>query len=118
MGNVWGVIIGALVIEWINETGLKQFGAWYNGQFNAHVDFPSWNFFIFGVILVLMMLFRREGLLPETRTRQILREPARTELEAVGADIEAGETEIDVEIDETPDELVSTEASGPDGGKP
>ena len=117
MGNVWGVIIGALMIEWINETGLKQFGAWYNGQFNAHVDFPSWNFFIFGVILVLMMLFRREGLLPETRTRQILREPSRTELEAVGADIEAGETDIDVEIDETPDELVRTDA-GPDGGKP
>jgi branched-chain amino acid transport system permease protein len=81
------------------------------------VDFPSWNFFIFGVILVLMMLFRREGLLPETRTRQILREPARTELESVGSDIEAGETDIDVEIDETPDELVRTDA-GPDGGKP
>jgi branched-chain amino acid transport system permease protein len=35
-----------------------------------------------------MMLFRREGLLPETRTKQVLQEPERGEIEAVGADLE------------------------------
>ena len=32
--------------------------------------------------------FRREGLLPETRTKQVLQEPERTEIESVGADLE------------------------------
>ena len=35
-----------------------------------------------------MMLFRREGLMPEARTRLVLREPGRTEAEALGADLE------------------------------
>jgi len=34
------------------------------------------------------MLFRREGLLPESRTRQVLQEPERGQLESVGADLE------------------------------
>jgi branched-chain amino acid transport system permease protein len=95
MGNVWGVIIGALVLSWINNTGLAQFGQLFNNQFHTNINFPSYNYLIFGVILVLMMLFRREGLLPEARTRQILREPARVEMESVGADIDEGEAEIE-----------------------
>ena len=35
---------------------------------------------IFGMLLVLMMLFRREGLIPEKRTRLLM--AARTELES------------------------------------
>jgi branched-chain amino acid transport system permease protein len=115
MGNVWGVIIGALLIAWINYTGLAQFGNWFNGQFNTNVDFVSWNFFVFGVILVLMMLFRREGMLPESRTRLIMREPARTELEAVGADIEAGEAEQVRITEESEEELVAAEPASRDG---
>jgi branched-chain amino acid transport system permease protein len=115
MGNVWGVIIGALLIAWINYTGLAQFGNWFNGQFNTHVDFTSWNFLIFGIILVLMMLFRREGLLPESRTRLIMREPARTELEAVGSDIEAAEAEEFAVAEESEEELVAAEPAPRDG---
>ncbi|HEY3086526.1 MAG TPA: branched-chain amino acid ABC transporter permease [Jatrophihabitantaceae bacterium] len=115
MGNVWGVIIGALLIAWINYTGLAQFGNWINDQFNTHVNFTSWNFLIFGVILVLMMLFRREGLLPESRTRLIMREPARTELEVLGADIEAAEAENVAVAEETEEELVAAEPAPRDG---
>jgi branched-chain amino acid transport system permease protein len=88
MGNVWGVLVGALVLSWINTTGLQQFGTSFNNAFGTSIDFPSYNFFIFGALLILMMLFRREGLLPEARTRQVLREPERGEIEAVGADLE------------------------------
>ena len=118
MGNVWGVIIGALLISWLNYTGLAQIGNWYNTQFNTNIDFVSYNFLIFGVILVLMMLFRREGLLPESRTRLIMREPMRTEMEGLGADIEAAEEEDEVILEqETEDELVGTETTGrSDGG--
>jgi branched-chain amino acid transport system permease protein len=117
MGNVWGVIIGALLISWINYTGLAQIGDWYNTQFNTNVDFVSYNFLIFGVILVLMMLFRREGLLPESRTRLIMREPARTEMESVGADIEAAEDTV-AGVEEPEEELVTVDTAPRDGDKP
>jgi len=88
MGNVWGVFIGALVLEWINSTGLNQFGSSVNSALGTSINFSSYNFLIFGSLLIIMMLFRREGLLPETRTRHVLREPGRTEIESVGADLE------------------------------
>jgi branched-chain amino acid transport system permease protein len=72
-----------------------QFGNTFNDTFGTHVDFPSKTFLLFGAILVLMMLFRREGLVPETRTRQVLREPERGQLESVGADMEGGQGDVD-----------------------
>jgi len=74
MGNVWGVLLGALAISWFNSTGLPQIGDSFNDTFGTSVDFPSFNFLIFGGVLVLMMLFRREGFLPESRTRLVLHE--------------------------------------------
>ena len=88
MGNVWGVLIGGLALSWINLVGLKEIGNTVNSALGTSIDFPSFNFLVFGAILIGMMLFRREGLIPESRTRQILREPERGELEAVGADLE------------------------------
>jgi len=95
MGNVWGVMLGALVLAWFNATGLKEGGASFNSAFGTDIDFTSYSFLIFGGVLVLMMLFRREGLLPESRTRLVLREPGRTEAEALGADMEAPAPELD-----------------------
>jgi len=95
MGNVWGVILGALSIAWINSTGMKQFGSTFNDAFGTNVDFPSKTYLLFGSILVLMMLFRREGLVPETRTKQVLREPERGQLESVGADLEGGQDDLE-----------------------
>jgi branched-chain amino acid transport system permease protein len=88
MGNVWGVMIGALMLAWINSTLLPQLGATINESLGTEINFPSYNFLIFGSILVLMMLFRREGMFPETRTRQLVKEPERTELEDLHADLE------------------------------
>jgi branched-chain amino acid transport system permease protein len=88
MGNVWGVLLGGLILEWINAVGLPQFGNSFNSTFKTDINFPSYNFLIFGLLLIVMMLFRREGLLPEARTKQVLREPERTSIESVGADLE------------------------------
>jgi len=74
MGNVWGVIVGALAISWVNSTGLPAFGDTVNGALGTDINFPSYNFLLFGGILVLMMLYKREGLLPESRLKQILHE--------------------------------------------
>jgi branched-chain amino acid transport system permease protein len=119
MGNVWGVTIGALLLAWINSTGLGQFGDWFDSTFSAHINFPSYNYMIFGILLVLMMLFRREGFLPEQRTRQILREPTRTEMESIGADIEGAEAEIELEQERAALSGAAAappaESTGPDG---
>jgi len=120
MGNVWGVMIGALGLAWFNSTGLPQFGNAFNESFGTEINFPSYNYLIFGLVLVLMMLFRREGLLPETRTRLVLREPGRTELESMGAELEdpAPELEVLVRADEQahhpvdPDQPATTKSSG------
>ncbi|CAB4334633.1 MAG: hypothetical protein F2839_02485 [Actinobacteria bacterium] len=74
MGNVWGVMVGATVLAWINNTGLVQIGNIFNSATGLKVDFPSFNFLIFGTLLVLMMLYRREGFIPEARVRLIMHE--------------------------------------------
>ena len=101
MGNVWGVIVGALLVAWVNNTGLSQLGNSVNSAFGTQINFPSYNYFLFGVVLVLMMLFRREGLLPEARTRLVLREPERGEAESLGAESAFAAAEEDIEREET-----------------
>ena len=74
MGNVWGVVVGATVLAWINTVGLVQVGELVNNTFGTNFNFPSYQFLLFGLLLVLMMLFRREGFLPETRMRMVMNE--------------------------------------------
>lgn len=83
MGNVWGVILGALILAWVNSTGLQQLGNTLNDLTGRDWNLPSYNYLLFGGVLVLMMLFRREGFLPESRTRLVLREHGR---EGVGGE--------------------------------
>ena len=74
MGNVWGVIVGALAIAWVNATGLPAFGDTFNNALGTNINFPSYNFLLFGGILIFMMLYKREGLLPESRLKELLHE--------------------------------------------
>jgi branched-chain amino acid transport system permease protein len=67
MGNIAGVIFGACFLAYLNQEGLANIGAWTNTHFHADIDVPKYNFGIFGVILVIVMLFRPEGLIPSRR---------------------------------------------------
>ena len=107
MGNVWGVALGAFVLSWFNDTGLPRGGDQFNSTFGTNINFPAYGFFIFGSVLVLMMLFRREGFLPEARTRLVLREPERTEAESLGAELEEQAPELEA--------LPGDELAGPGG---
>ncbi len=78
MGNVWGVIAGAAFLSYLNTEGLANLGGWLNehvlpcgsspeaGQVisNGCVDVPAVQFGIYGVILVVVMLFRPVRALP------------------------------------------------------
>jgi branched-chain amino acid transport system permease protein len=67
MGNIWGVIFGACFLSYLDREGLSNVGTWINGHFHTHLDVPLYEFGIFGAIIVIVMLFRPEGLIPSSR---------------------------------------------------
>ena len=76
MGNVWGAILGAVVITWFNYTGLKYICGKINsaapdGSYFATFNFVNLQFGMFGLVLVLMMLFRPDGFIPAARSKQV-----------------------------------------------
>jgi branched-chain amino acid transport system permease protein len=77
MGNIWGVIVGASVISWLNFTGLGKIGELANSVIPGtgnDIEVPKYKFGIFGVLLILMMLFRPEGLIPSARRKAEFKE--------------------------------------------
>ena len=60
MGNVWGAILGAITIEGLNFWLLPSMTGWAQAA-GLNIDLTSWNMLIFGVLLVVMMLFRPQG---------------------------------------------------------
>jgi branched-chain amino acid transport system permease protein len=74
MGNIWGVIFGACFLSYLDREGLSNVGTWINGHFDTHLDVPLYEFGIFGAIIVIVMLFRPEGLIPSSRVAAELHE--------------------------------------------
>jgi branched-chain amino acid transport system permease protein len=69
MGNIPGVIVGSLILSSLERFILPQGtnflrGLHLPGIDLSHVDLTNSRFLIYGAILVLMMLFRPEGLIP------------------------------------------------------
>jgi branched-chain amino acid transport system permease protein len=69
----------------VNSTGLPAGGDAINNALGTNINFPSYNFLIFGLVLVLMMLFRREGLIPESRLKMVLHEHDEDDTVKVGS---------------------------------
>jgi branched-chain amino acid transport system permease protein len=77
MGNIWGVIVGASLIAWLNFAGLGKIGSLLNDTIPGQthdVDVTKYKFGIFGVMLILMMLFRPEGIIPSARRKAEFKE--------------------------------------------
>jgi branched-chain amino acid transport system permease protein len=79
MGNIWGVVVGAAFLAYLNQEGLSNTGAWL--QANIHVggwrpsfDPSLYASGIYGVIILVVMLFRPEGLIPSRRRAAELHE--------------------------------------------
>ena len=75
MGNIWGVALGAFVIYTIQVVFLKQLNTFF-GELGVPIlkdlNFLQYQFLLYGIALVLMMLFRPEGLFPSRRRRREL----------------------------------------------
>jgi branched-chain amino acid transport system permease protein len=88
MGSIPGAIIGATVVTVLNLQVLKGLSLWLNELKNAGVTLFGYNLadlptqlepakyerMIFGVILVLMMIFRPQGIFPARRRQRELGE--------------------------------------------
>ena len=72
MGNIAGVAVGAFVLYNVQAVLLKQLNALFEGlnvPILENIDFVKYQYLLFGIALVLMMLFRPEGLFPSQRRR-------------------------------------------------
>jgi branched-chain amino acid transport system permease protein len=69
MGNIWGVIVGASFLAYLDQAGLANTGHWLNTNLGVTIDVPKYEFGIFGVILLVVMLFRPAGLIPSSRRK-------------------------------------------------
>ncbi len=94
MGNIAGVVAGAIVVQYLNVAGLDKIGKRLNEGLDAvginqNVEIAKYKFLIFGILLVIMMLFRPEGLIPSARRKAEFHEDLETEGGTEGAMYEA-----------------------------
>ena len=87
MGNVWGAIAGAAFLTYFDKEGLSNIAGWFNDHdfrvfacdpiaqdpskpiSHGCLNAPLLATGIYGTILVLVMLFRPQGLIPEERRK-------------------------------------------------
>ncbi len=79
MGSVWGVVLGAFLLQIMQSwflpelSGvLRAIGEMVHWPWLARIELVEAIQLIFGIILVVMMLFRREGLIPAVKKQAAL----------------------------------------------
>ena len=75
MGNIWGVAIGAFIVYEIQNVLLKQLNLFFDNvqvPILSDIDFIQYQYLLFGIALVAMMLLRPEGLFPSQRRKREL----------------------------------------------
>ncbi|AXG98261.1 ABC transporter permease subunit [Deinococcus wulumuqiensis] len=78
MGNIAGVMVGAVVVTMLNLMVLPTISEVMQAQFpniNQNLDPSKYQRLIFGLVLVFMMLYRPEGLVPSERRKSEMHDP-------------------------------------------
>ena len=78
LGSIWGVVLGAIALSLINTMLIPDVLNELPSKVGLEFDLTQLSFGVFGFLLVVMMVVRPEGLLPERRRRMEL-------VEGVGA---------------------------------
>ncbi len=73
MGSIWGVIAGGLILSYLDREGLATIGSKIQ-EGGLDFDPTKYQFGIYGLIIVVMMLLRPTGLIPERRHKIELEE--------------------------------------------
>jgi branched-chain amino acid transport system permease protein len=69
LGSIWGVVLGAVALSFINTRLIPDVMNEWPGKIGLDFDLTELGFGIFGFLLVIMMVLRPEGLLPERRRK-------------------------------------------------
>jgi branched-chain amino acid transport system permease protein len=69
LGSIWGVVLGAVALSFINVYFIPDVFNSLPSKFGLDFDLTQLSFGIFGFLLVIMMVLRPEGLLPERRRK-------------------------------------------------
>jgi branched-chain amino acid transport system permease protein len=69
MGSVWGVVLGAVLLSFINNRLIPDVLNGVPGKLHLDFQLADLGFGIFGFLLVIVMIMRPAGLLPERRHR-------------------------------------------------
>ena len=64
IGNIWGVLLGAIALTYVDKTFLPYLGQQIQAIAPSFPNPAQFNFLFFGLTLVVMMRFRPEGFLP------------------------------------------------------
>jgi len=83
LGSIWGVVVGALALSYINYYLIPNVFNDIPSKLGLDFNLTQLSFGIFGFLLVIMMVLRPSGLIPERRRKLELEEG-----------IGAGETEL------------------------
>jgi branched-chain amino acid transport system permease protein len=74
LGSIWGVVVGAIALSFINNRLIPDVLNDVPSKVGLEFDLTELSFGIFGFLLVIMMVLRPEGLLPERRRQLELAE--------------------------------------------
>jgi branched-chain amino acid transport system permease protein len=97
IGNIWGVIFGAVVLGFYDRILTQDATNWVHGFAQTvqlpvisdvllQVDLSQYKYGIFGVALVILMLTRPEGIFPNRQRAAELKEAVTEELDQLGED--------------------------------
>jgi branched-chain amino acid transport system permease protein len=67
LGSIWGVVLGAVVLSLINTWVIPHWIHSLPSKIGLNFDLTELSYGIFGFLLVIMMVLRPQGLLPERR---------------------------------------------------
>ena len=74
LGSIWGVVLGAVLLSALNTFLIPDVLNSVPGKLGLDFDLSELNIGIFGFLLVVVMVIRPEGLLPERRRKMELTE--------------------------------------------
>ncbi|MBW3608578.1 MAG: branched-chain amino acid ABC transporter permease, partial [Actinobacteria bacterium] len=74
LGSIWGVVIGAIVLSFIINRLIPDILNEVPSKIGLDFDLTELSFGIFGFLLVIMMVLRPEGIIPERRRQMELSE--------------------------------------------
>jgi branched-chain amino acid transport system permease protein len=91
LGNIWGVVLGAVVLSLVNTWLIPDVFNTWPSKLGLDFDLTELSFAIFGFLLVIMMVIRPEGLLPERRRKLELAGLGAGDTQGVGGDADVFE---------------------------